>query len=151
MLKVWPLVAWASKSATGLSMTTAMGTSLHWVLWAPRLDQCVEVQGIGEIQELVAQPADLHAGRQGHGERCVEHGAAGLWRLVGITGQVFQLDVMVDEELAQLVDDVRAVGRADVRYIRQGLWAVFQRRTAHHVDREVVLLRQARQAGFQTR
>jgi hypothetical protein len=41
-----------------------MKASLHWVLWAPRFDQRIQVQGVGEVQELVAQPADLRAGRQ---------------------------------------------------------------------------------------
>jgi hypothetical protein len=63
-LTVCPLVAWASKSATGWSSATAMKASLHWVLWAPRFDQRIQVQGVGKVQELVAQPADLRAGRQ---------------------------------------------------------------------------------------
>ena len=49
---------------TGWSSATAMIASLHWVLWAPWLDQRIEVQGVGKVQELVTQPADLRAGRQ---------------------------------------------------------------------------------------
>ncbi|MOA14634.1 hypothetical protein D3C78_1347480 [compost metagenome] len=58
---------------------------------------------------------------------------------------------MVHEELAQLVDDVRAVGRADISDVRQGLRAVFQGRAAHHVDRERMPLGQYWQAAFQAR
>ncbi|MNU07481.1 hypothetical protein D3C72_2530940 [compost metagenome] len=58
---------------------------------------------------------------------------------------------MVDEELAQLVDDVRAVGGADVGYVRQRQRSAFQRCAAHHIDDERVFFRQARQACFQAR
>ena len=73
---------------------------------APGFDQRIQIQGIGEVEELIAQPADLRAGRQGDGQGGVEHGAAGLRRLVGIAGQAFQLYAVVDEELAQLMAKV---------------------------------------------
>src|ERR1700712_1886757 len=128
-----------------------MRVSLHWGLRAPWFDQRVEVQCVGEVQELVTQPADLGAGRQGHGKCRIEHGAAGLWRLIGVTDQVLQLDMVIDEKLAQLVDDVRAVRRADVGDVRQGLWAALERSAAHHVDGEGVFLREVRQASLKAR
>ena len=120
-------------------------------MWAPGLDQGIQVHRIGEVEELIAQPADLGAGRQSHGERGVEHRAAGLRCLIGVAGQVFQLDVVVHEELAQLIDDVRAVCRTYISHVGQGLRAIFQRRATHHVDGECVTLGQQRQAAFEAR
>src|SRR3990167_7174077 len=105
-------------------MTTATGSSLRG-LWAPRFDQRVQVEGVGEIEELIAQPAYLCARRQGHGQSGVEHSAAGLRGQVGVAGEVFQFNLMVGEELAQLIENVRAVHRTHVSDIRQGLWTDF--------------------------
>src|SRR5690606_38446638 len=121
------------------------------VLRAPGLDQRVQVQRIGEVEELIAQPADLGARRQGHGQGGVEQGAAGLRRLVGIAGDVLQLHAVVAEELAEFVEDVRAVGAADVGYIGQGVGAHVEGAAAHHVDAEVVALGQCRQHALESR
>ena len=89
------------------------------------------------------------AGADGQGG--VEHGAAGLRRLVGVAGQGFQLDAVVDEELAQLINDVRAVSRADIGYVGQSLRAGFQRGAAHHIDGESVFFSQCWQASLKAR
>src|SRR5690606_34947075 len=54
-------------------------------------------------------------------------------------------------ELAQLVEDVRSIGRADIGDVRQCLWAVLQRHAAYHIGGKGVALGQDRQAAFQTR
>lgn len=135
----------------GLIDLDGHGRSLHRVLRAPGFDQRIQVEGVGEVQELVAQPADLRAGRQDHGERGVEHAAAGLRCQVGIAGHGIELDAVVEEELAQFADDVGAIGRADVGDVRQRLRAHFQIGAAYHVEGERMLLAQAGQAGFQAR
>ena len=48
------------------------------------LDALVAASG----NDLIAQPADLYAGRQGHGKGSVKHGAAGLWGLIGVACSV---------------------------------------------------------------
>ncbi len=45
-----------------------------------------------------------------------------VWvRLVGIADQVLHFDLVVGEELAELVEDVRAIGGTDIDDVRQGL------------------------------
>ena len=112
-----------------------------------RFDQRIEVERVGKVEKLIAQPADLRAGRQGDGQGGVEHGAAGLWSLVGVAGQAFQFDAMVDEKLAQLVEDIGAEDCAHIGHIRQGLRAAFQRFATNDIGRER-MLREPRQRGF---
>src|SRR5690606_13250584 len=96
---------------------------VSWILGAPGFYQRVEVQCVGEIEELIAQPTDLRAGGQGDRQRGVEHGAARLGRQIGVASQAFKLDMVIDEELAQLVEDVRAIDGADVGDVRKCLWS----------------------------